>query len=62
MTPQQQQKMMFEKNSISVWDLANYEEQAMLMGEEVPWRNDAFDNKGPEEVLGERVRRIGGQQ
>jgi hypothetical protein len=34
----------------------------MLSGEEVPWRNDAFDNKNPEDVLGERVQRIGGEQ
>lgn len=61
MTPRQQQRFMFEKNTVSVWDLANFEEQALLSGEEVPWRNDAFDNKMPEEVLGDRVRRIGGE-
>ena len=62
MTPLEQQKFMFEKKTMSVWDLANFEEQAMLSGEEVPWRNDKYDKMAPEEVVGERVRRIGGSQ
>jgi hypothetical protein len=37
MTKRQQQQMMFEKKSISVWDLANYEEKSLMSGEEVPW-------------------------
>jgi hypothetical protein len=37
MTKRDQQKMMFEKKSISVWDLANYEEKSLLSGEDVPW-------------------------
>lgn len=24
-------------------------------------RNDAYDDKGPDEVLGERIKRVGGQ-
>jgi hypothetical protein len=60
MTPQQAQRFMFEKKTVSVWDLANFEEQALMSGEEVPWRNDKFDKMAPEEVLGERVRKIGG--
>lgn len=60
MTPQQQQKFMFEKKTMSVWDLANFEEQALMSGEEVPWRNDKYDEMKPEEVVGERVRKIGG--
>lgn len=51
---------MFEKNTVSVWDLASFEEQAMMSGEDVPWGNDKYNNKGPEDVLGERVKRIGG--
>ena len=39
---------------------ANFEEQALMSGEEVPWRNDQYDNKMPDEVVGERVKRIGG--
>lgn len=31
-----------------------------MSGEEVPWRNDQYDNKMPDEVVGERVKRIGG--
>lgn len=62
MTARDQQRFMFDKNTVSVWDLANFEEQAMMSGEEVPWKNPAFDGKEPEEVLGERVRRIGGDQ
>ena len=97
MTKRQQQQLMFEKKSISVWDLASYEEKSLLSGEEVPWyapcnctwcasllllfgfllrifyfslininsiftrKNDAYDDKGPDEVVGERVRRVGGQ-
>lgn len=60
MSPRDQQRLMFEKNTLSVWDLANYEEQAMMSGEEIPWENNAFDGKEPEEVLGERVQRVGG--
>eukprot|EP01041_Mallomonas_annulata_P004840 gene4840-9644_t len=60
MSPREQQRLMFEKKTLSVWDLANFEEQALMSGEAVPWKNDAFDNKGPEEILGDRVRRIGG--
>lgn len=37
MTKRQQQQMMFEKKSISVWDLANFEEKSLLSGENVPW-------------------------
>lgn len=62
MTPRDQQKFMFEKQTISVWDLADFEEQAMMSGEEVPWRNDKFDTMSPEDVLGQRVQRIGGEQ
>lgn len=62
MTPQQQQKFMFEKNTLSVWDLANYEEQALMSGEDIPWANDAYNDKNPEDVLGERVKRIGGME
>ena len=60
MSPRQQQKYMFDKGTVSVWDLANYEDLSVMSGEEVPWRNDAWDTKSPEEVVGERVRRIGG--
>eukprot|EP01038_Epipyxis_sp_PR26KG_P004842 gene4842-6787_t len=60
MTARDQQKFMFEKNTVSVWDLANFEEQAMMSGEEVPWRNDKYDTKNPEDVLTERVKRVGG--
>jgi len=60
MSPRQQQKYMFEKGTMSVWDLADYEDMSVMSGEEVPWRNDAWDTKSPEEVVGERVRRIGG--
>ncbi len=62
MTPQEQQRMMFEKNTVSVWDLANLEEQSMLSGEEVPWSNDSYDDKEVEDVLGERVRKVGGAE
>lgn len=60
MTAAQQQRFMFEKKTMSVWDLANFEEQAMMSGEDVPWRNDKYDKMDPEDVLGERVKKIGG--
>ncbi len=60
MSPREQQKYMFEKQTVSVWDLASYEEEAIMRGEEIPWRNDSYDGKMPDEVLGERVRRVGG--
>jgi len=43
MSPRDQQKLMFEKNTMSVWDLADYEYNAEISGEEVPWRNDKFE-------------------
>jgi hypothetical protein len=60
MTPRDQQRFMFEKQTLSVWDLANFEEQALMSGEEVPWRNDKYDKMNPEDVLGERKIQIGG--
>lgn len=61
MTPREQQKFMFEKRSVSVWDLASFEESAEMSGEDVPWRNDKYDNMMPEDVLQEqRVKSIGG--
>lgn len=62
MSPRDQQKFMFEKQTVSVWDLANYEDMAVMSGEEVPWRNDKWDTKLPEDVLSEKVRRIGGAE
>lgn len=60
LSPRQQQEKMFKEKTLSVWDLANFEEQALMSGEDVPWGNDQFNDMGPEEVLGERVRRVGG--
>lgn len=61
MSPREQQQFMFEKNSVSVWDLAKMEEEALYTGDEVPWRNDKYDNMMPEDVLQERrVKQIGG--
>jgi hypothetical protein len=61
MSPREQQKYMFQKNSLSVWDLAKMEEEAMMAGDTVPWANSAYDNKMPEDVLQERrVKQIGG--
>lgn len=62
MTPRDQQRYMFEKNTVSVWDLAKIEEENMSQGRENPWANDKYDTMNPEEVLGERVRRVGGAQ
>ena len=45
---------------MSVWDLGDFEDKALMSGEEVPWGNDAFDTKDPEQVIGERVKRVGG--
>jgi hypothetical protein len=62
MSPRDQQKYMFEKQSISVWDLANFEDHAMLSGEDIPWANDAIEGKNPEDVLMEKggKKAIGG--
>ena len=62
MTPRDQQRYMFEKNTVSVWDLARIEEDNMSQGRENPWGNDKYDALNPEEVLGERVKRVGGAQ
>ena len=61
MTPRMQQEYMFKKQTVSVWDLGNFEDYAMISGEEIPWGNDKYDNKNPEDVLGEKqVKKIGG--
>lgn len=60
MSPAQQQRFMWQDKTLSVWDLANYEDQAMMTGEEVPWGNNKYDTMNPEDVLGERVKKVGG--
>lgn len=62
MTPRQQQEYMFKERTMSVWDLANYEDKALTSGEEVPWGgNKQYDNMSPEDVINEvRTRKIGG--
>ena len=59
LTPREQQKMAFEKRTVSIWDLADFEDRAMMSGEEVPWRNDSYDDKLPEDVLGDRIKQKG---
>jgi len=49
-----------QQKTVSVWDLADFEHESVMSGQEVPWRNDKYDTKTPEDVIGERVRRIGG--
>ncbi len=61
MSPRQQQDYMFNKKSVSIWDLGNFEEQAAMSGEEIPWGNDAYNDKNPEDVLGDRIKQIGGE-
>jgi len=56
MNPREQQMMMWDKKTVSVWDLGNFEDMAMMSGEEIPWANNKFDEMSPEDVLGERVR------
>ena len=60
MSPREHQKLMFEKNTMSVWDLENYEQMAEMSGEEIPWQNDKYDGMSPEDVLGQRVKSVGG--
>ena len=62
MSPRDQQKFMFEKQSISVWDLENFEQMAQMSGEDIPWANDKYDNMNPEDVVGQRVKKIGGTE
>jgi hypothetical protein len=51
---------MFQKASVSVFDLAELEETATSSGEKMPWQNDKYDNMQPEDVLIQKSRRIGG--
>lgn len=60
MSPRDQQQFMYEKQTMSVWDLENFEQMAMMSGEDIPWSNDAYDNMNPEDVAGQRVKKIGG--
>jgi hypothetical protein len=61
MTSRQQQEFMFNKKTVSVWDLGDFEDKAIMSGENVPWSNDSYDDKMPEDVLSEVAsRKIGG--
>lgn len=60
MSPRDQQKFMFEKQTLSVWDLENFEQMAEMSGEDIPWKNDKYDHMNPEDVVGQRVKKIGG--
>ena len=60
MSPRDHQKLMYEKNTMSVWDLENFEQMAEMSGEEIPWANDKYDGMNPEDVLGNRVKSVGG--
>lgn len=61
MSPRDQQRYMFEKQTMSVWDLARFEEEALMTGQEVPWGNDKYDNLSPEDVLAQKGKiQIGG--
>lgn len=57
MSARDQQKFMFEKGTVSVWDLADFEQRAEMAGEDIPWSNDEYDQMRPEEFLGDRLRR-----
>jgi hypothetical protein len=58
MSARDQQKYMWDKKSVSVWDLADFEHEAEMSGADVPWRNDKYDNQSPEDVLSDKVRRV----
>lgn len=62
MSPRDQQRFMFEKQTLSVWDLENFEQMAEMSGEDIPWRNDSYDAMNPEDVMGQRVKKIGGSE
>ena len=47
---------------MSVWDLENFEQMAEMSGEEIPWGNDKYDHMSAEDVLGQRVKSIGGDE
>ncbi len=47
MSHREQQQYMWEKNTISVFDLEAMERKAQAAGQEIPWGNDAYDNMMP---------------
>jgi hypothetical protein len=62
MTPRDQQQFMYEKQTMSVWDLENFEQMAQISGEEIPWANDKYDGMDPQDVAGQRVKKVGGSE
>lgn len=47
MSVQEQQDYMWNKATVSVFDLEAIEKRAQATGEDVPWANDKFDHVDP---------------
>lgn len=60
MTVQEHQDLMWEKNTISVWDLGQIEEEGLKNGEEIPWGNDKMNDMMPPGFNPDGTRTIGG--
>lgn len=59
MSHREQQDYMWQKGSISVFDLEALEGKAQAFGDQMPWQNDAYDNMMPP-GFEDGVRTIGG--
>lgn len=57
---QDHQDLMWEKNTISVWDLGKIEEEGIKGGEEIPWGNDKMNDMMPPGFNPDGTRTIGG--
>lgn len=44
MSPEEQQDRMWADGTVSVWDLETMEQQAEVMGEEMPWHGEMDEN------------------
>jgi hypothetical protein len=60
MTVQEQQDMMWKKNTLSVFDLEEWENKAQQTGQMMPWQNDKYDAMTPPGFEPDGSKTIGG--
>jgi hypothetical protein len=62
MSHREQQEYMWNKASISVFDLEALESKAEKMGDQMPWQNDQYDTMLPPGFDETGTRTIGGNR
>lgn len=62
MSHQEQQEYMWQKKSISVFDLESLETKAQQIGDQMPWQNDKYDTMLPPGFNTDGTKTIGGNR